>query len=154
MADLGGFDANAKENQKVSNALPAGEYKAVMVASEKKPTKDVDGSYLSTQWQICEGEFQNRRFFHIFNLWLNPSKSQAIQIAKGQLSELCRAVGVSTPKDSAELHGKPVLVKLKVTENEYGQQNNVVKFSPVPTRSAITPPATPAEPAAQGSSPW
>lgn len=138
MASFGddGFDSNAKENQKESNALPAGDYPAVLVASERKQTKDESGSYLKMDFQIIRGEFQNQHIFMNLNLWLaqtDEKKKMAIKIAKGQLSELCRAVGIGTPKDSTELHGIPLLVRLNVKENgEYGMQNNVTKFSPMP----------------------
>lgn len=145
MADFGndGFDSTAKENQKVNNALPAGEYHAVLVASEKKTTKDGSGAYLDCQFQIASGEFQNRRVMQKFNLWLaltDDKKRMAVQIAKGQLSELCRAVGVLNPKDSTELHGIPMMIKLNCKENgEYGMQNNITKISPMPNRQAVAP---------------
>ncbi len=117
MADLGGFDANDPKNKAPSNALPKGEYKAVLVKSERKATSAGDGFYLDCDFQIVSGEFQNKHIFHKLNLWLHPSKSQAIQIAKGQLSELCRAVGVPNPKDSSDLHNKAVIIKLTVKES-------------------------------------
>jgi hypothetical protein len=142
MASFGdnGFDSTAKENQKENNALPAGDYPAVLVATEKKQTKDDSGSYLKMDFQIIRGEFQNQHIFTNLNLWLaqtDEKKKMAIKIAKGQLSELCRAVGVGTPKDSTELHGVPLLIRLNVKENgEYGMQNNVTKFTPMPSAAA------------------
>lgn len=157
MAEFGdsGFDSTAKENQRVNNALPAGEYHAVLVASEKKATKLGDGAYLDCQFQIASGEFQNRRVMHKFNLWLaltDDKKRMAVQIAKGQLSELCRAVGVLNPKDSTELHGIPMMIRLNCKENgEYGMQNNITKFSPMPNRQAVAPVPVPA---AASDNPW
>jgi hypothetical protein len=156
MAEFGdsGFDATAKENQKVSNCLPAGEYPAVLVASEKKQTKDGSGHYLKMDFQITSGEFQNQHIFSNCNLWLaltDDKKRTAVQIAKGQLSELCRAVGVLNPKDSKELHGIPLMIKLNAKENgEYGMQNNITKFSPAPQRSS----AQQIPVAASGDNPW
>lgn len=160
MAEFGfgdeGFDSNAKENQKQNNCLPAGEYQAVLVASEKKPTKDGTGSYLKMDFQITSGEFQNQHIFTNCNLWLaatDDKKRMAIQIAKGQLSELCRAVGVPTPKDSRELHGIPMLIKLNAKENgEYGMQNNITKYSPAPRMQVAASAA--AGPAPVGENPW
>lgn len=126
-----GFDATAGENQRKNSVVPAGKYRAVMTASEKKATNDGTGSYLKTQWQIVSGEFQNRVIFQNFNLWLPPSKEQAIQIARGQMSELCRAVGVLNPKDSSELHNKVCVVKVKVRTDktgQYGDQNEIVGY--------------------------
>lgn len=131
MSDLGGvFDANAKENNQTS-CVPAGEYDVICVKSERKKTKDQLGEYLNCEFKITRGEFQNRTIFHKFNLWLAPSKTDAINIAKGQFSQFCRAVGVLTPSKSEELHNKNVLVKVNAKESEgFGMQNNITKFSP------------------------
>ena len=136
MASLGetGFDAAAPENQRVSSVVPAGEYRAIMTESEKKATNAGDGFYLKTKWQIVSGEFQNRIIFKNFNLWLPAHKEQALQIAKGEFSELCRAVGVLNPKDSSELHTKPCLIKVKVRVDKSGQyddQNDISGFKEV-----------------------
>lgn len=128
MADLTGFDAQAPENQN-SRCLPKGEYRCVMVASERKATNDGTGHYLNCEFSILDGEYQNQKIFCKLNVWLHPSKEKAIKIAKGQLSELCRAVNVLTPKDTSELHGKPLIVKVTIkTSDDYGDQNNVVGF--------------------------
>src|SRR5262249_47826942 len=37
----------------------------------------------------------------------------AVQIARAELSAICRAVGVLTPADSAELHQLPLLIYVK-----------------------------------------
>jgi hypothetical protein len=145
MADLGfgdsGFDANAPENQRTNSVVPAGEYPAIMVESEKKSTNANDGHYLNTKWQIVAGEFQNRIVFQKYNLWLAPHKETALQIARGQFSECCRAVGVNTPRDSSELHNKPVMIKVKVKkDDQYGDQNEITAYKPVgkPATSAPT----------------
>ena len=161
MASLGdgGFDAAAPENQKTSSVVPAGEYPAIMIESEKKETNAKDGHYLKTQWQIVKGEFQNRRIFCNFNLWLNPSKELAIQIGKGQFSECCRAVNVLNPKDSSELHNKPCMIKLKITkDDEYGDKNEITKFAPVGKQSSAPPAeqlqSAAAEPSTSDGNPW
>jgi hypothetical protein len=138
MADLGfgesGFDATAAENQRTNSVVPAGEYPAIMVESEKKPTNANDGHYLKTKWQIVAGEFQNRIVFKNFNLWLPAQKEQAIQIARGEFSEFCRAVGVPNPRDSSELHNKPCQIKVKVRVDKSGQyddQNDISGWKPI-----------------------
>ena len=132
MADLGGtFDANAKENNP-SNALPAGEYPAVLVKSDKPEGK----SFLYCEFQITAGEYQNRKIIHRFNLF--HANQEPRDIAKGQFSQFCRAVGVLTPKDSSELELKPLVIKINAKDSggQYGIQNNIVKFSPKPLSSA------------------
>ena len=128
-----GFDATAPENQRTNSVVPAGEYPAIMVESERKATNAGDGAYLKTKFQIVSGEFQNRIVFKNFNLWLPASKEQALQIARGEFSEFCRAVGVANPKDSGELHDKVCLIKVKVRKDkngEYDDQNDIGGFKP------------------------
>jgi hypothetical protein len=153
-----GFDANAPENKNASNVIPAGDYQAVIVASEKKANTKGTGSYLKLEIQITGGEFQNRRLFENINLWLtgNDQKTQdAVKIAKAKLSELCRAVNVLNPKESAELHGKAFSMTLGVRDaGEYGMQNNIKKFKPRTMAAVPTPPAPPAnQPAMARSAP-
>lgn len=153
MANLGGvFDANAKENQAPSNVVPKGDYEFIAVKSEKKRTKDGSGEYLSFQFQITKGEFQNRMVFQNFNLWLTPSATDpekaektktAIAIAKGNFSKFCRAVGVLTPQDSSELHNRPFIGKVKVRASEgYEEQNEIYDFSPKLQNAPLVQPST------------
>jgi hypothetical protein len=155
MADLGfgseGFDASAPENQRTSSVVPSGEYPAIMVESEKKPTNANDGHYLKTKWQIVSGEFQNRIIFKNFNLWLPPQKEQALQIARGEFSEFCRAVSVPNPKDSSELHNKPCMIKVKIRVDKSGQyddQNDISGFKPIGKAAPV------AVAASAGGDPW
>ena len=151
-----GFDATAPENQRASSVVPAGEYPAIMVESERKATNAGDGHYLKTKFQIVSGEFQNRTVFKNFNLWLPAHKEQALQIARGEFSEFCRAVGVPNPKDSAELDDKVCLVKVKVRVDKSGQyddQNDIGGFKPMATATA--PAAKQAPPASTSDgNPW
>lgn len=129
MADLSGFDASTVEPNQGFEPLPAGEYQAVIVASEMKPTKAGTGRYLELQLQILNGKYQNRKLFDRLNID-NPNE-QAVQIAKGTLSAICRAVNVLTPKDSSELHNKPLTISLKVKNDDKGNpQNEVNGYKP------------------------
>lgn len=131
MADLGGtYDANAKENNP-SNALPAGDYPAVMISSKRPEGKP----YLQCDFQIAGGEFQNRRVTHYFNLF--HANQEPRDIAKGQFSQFCRAVGVLTPKDSSELELKPLIIKLNAKESNGQLRNNITKFSPKPATAPV-----------------
>jgi hypothetical protein len=148
MADLGfgesGFDATAPENQRTNSVVPAGEYPMILVESERKQTKDGDGAYLKCKFQIVAGEFQNRIVFKNFNLWLPPSKEQALAIARGEFSEFCRAVNVPNPKDSSELHTKRFVGKVKVRVDKSGQyedQNDISGFKPDGGKTAAQPQA-------------
>ena len=102
MADLNGFNANDVEPTGNFEAIPAGKYLAAITDSETKPTKTGAGSYLQLSFTVLEGEYKNRVLWARLNL-ANPNQT-AVQIARGELSAICRAVGVMTPRDSAELH--------------------------------------------------
>ena len=143
MAELGegGFDAEAPENQRTNSVVPAGEYPAIMIESEKKATNARDGHYLKTRFQIVSGEFQNRHIFKNFNLWLPAHKEQALQIARGEFSEFCRSVGVANPKDSSELHDKPCMIKVKIRVDKSGQyddQNDISGFKAIGKQGPAT----------------
>lgn len=156
----GGFNAEAPENN-VSNIIPAGEYDAVIVKSEKvdcKPPKV--GAYLKLQFQIVQGEFQNRTLFQNLNIWLpenSDNNKTAVQISKGHLSAICRAIGVLNPKDSAELHNKAMRIKVGVREakGEYGAQNTITAFKPRGFAAPVAAPEASPQPVAAGSAnPW
>ncbi len=126
--NLQGFDANQYEPQSF-DVLPAGEYDVMIVASSVQEAKNGVGRYLKLELQVCSGQFRNRKLFDILNLW-NPS-TQAQTIARGQMSAICRAVGIMTPKDSSELHMKPLRVKVRIDKSEeYGDSNRVVAYKP------------------------
>lgn len=158
MANLTGFDARTVEPNQGFEALPAGEYPAVIIGSEMKQTKAGDGQFLKLELQILNGPFQNRKLFDRLNL-VNKN-DQAVQIAKGTLSAICRAVNVLTPKDSAELHNKPLTIKVAVGKDDKGNPNNEVKgYKPrhaeAPAKSLVEQAFEPETTAAAGSkSPW
>ena len=111
MADLQGFDANRVEPSKEFDPIPAGKYLAMITASEMKPNKAGTGQFLELTFQILEGEHKNRQLWTRLNL-SNPNET-AMRIAQAELSALCRAVGVMTPRDSVELHNLPLIIKVK-----------------------------------------
>ena len=148
MANLNDFDANAVEPTTEFDPVPAGKYLAVIAASEMKATKSGKGSYLELQFQIIEGEYANRNVWARLNLD-NPNP-QAVQIARAQLSAVCRAVGVMTPKDSCELHNLPLVIDVKCKKRKDTDEitNEIKGFH---KKEA---PTAPARPAASSTPPW
>ena len=116
MANLNGFNANEVEPAVGFEPLPAGKYLVVITDSEMKPTKSGNGHYLELTFQVIEGEYKNRLLWARLNLE-NPNEL-AVQIARGELSAICRAVGVMAPKDSVELHNLPLLVTVKCKKRD------------------------------------
>jgi len=110
MADLRGFDARNVEQMDEFEPIPAGKYVAAVVASDMKPTKAGDGSYLELQFQILEGPHKGRILWDRLNLD-NPN-ALAVKIARSQLAAICKSVGVLMPNDSTELHDLPLLIRV------------------------------------------
>lgn len=126
MPNLNGFDANEVDPAVDFEAIPAGKYLAVITESEMKPTKSGNGSYLEFVFEIIEGEHKGRNLWARLNLD-NPNQL-AVQIARGELSAICRAVGVMQPKDSLELHNLPLLITVKLKKRtDTGDIVNEVK---------------------------
>jgi len=126
MANLNGFNAHEVEPSSTFDPLPAGKYLAAITASEMKATKDGVGSYLNIEFTILEGEFKERKVWD--RLCLNHPNAQTVKIARGNLSAICRAVGVMQPRDSVELHNIPLLVTVKLKKREdTGELANEVK---------------------------
>jgi hypothetical protein len=151
MSNLGdlNFDASAVEPRASFEAIPAGVYDVVVVNSEKKTTKAGTGAFVELEMQILNGPYQNRKLWDRLNLW-NPN-DKAVAIARGTLSAICRAVGVLAPKDTAELHGKPLSCTVVVKKDDDGNPTNEVKgYKPRGGgQQARVPQANPAQPVTQ-----
>lgn len=139
MSNLSDLNFNANEIEPVSfDVVPAGDYDACIVDSEVKTTSDGAGKYLKLEFQILSGSYQNRKIWENLNIWNNSEK--AVQIAKGSLSAICRAVGVLTPKDSCELHNKPMVIGVKVEKSPgFNDQNRIKSYKPRNSGPAAPP---------------
>lgn len=136
MAELN-FDANTTPPNEPRDVLPAGEYDVAITASEAYVTTSGNMGGLKLEMQVLNGKHQNRKLWDRVNFRAVPGKvltegeKKAVTIGAGNLSSLCRAVGVLTPKDSSELHGRAFRVKVTVKQSEeYGPQNNISAYKP------------------------
>ena len=111
MVSLGNFDANQVDPNTTFDPIPAGKYLAAITDSQMKPTKTGTGHYLELTLQILEGEFKGRQLWARLNLD-NPN-AQTVKIARGELSAICRAVGVMSPGDSTDLHNLPMIITVR-----------------------------------------
>ena len=129
------FNAEAIEPMNDFSPIPTGEYTAVITASDMKDTKSGSGKYLQLTYQIVDGEYKNRLIFENINL-INRNEV-AVQIAQKTLSSICHAVGVLHPKDSNELHDKPLMIKVGIrpASGEYGEQNIIKARGPLKSSS-------------------
>jgi len=109
------FDANTVEPSTGFDPIPAGKYPAVIIESEMKTTKSGTGRYLELTFEVIDGEYHGRKVWARLNLE-NPN-STAVEIARSELSAICRAVNVRQPRDSVELHNLPLVITVRGNKN-------------------------------------
>lgn len=155
MADLGNFDASEVEPSSDFGAIPPGRYEAIVTATEWRDTSSGNGRYLKLTLQVVGGPHDGHVLFDNLNLE-NPSE-KAVQIARGTLSRICRAVGVMKPRDSEDLHGLPLVVRVE-NETYEGQMYNRVKGYYAKDGGEEKKPSkaspAPAQAAGGGGAPW
>ena len=159
MAELN-FDAtNVVPATGKQEAIPAGWYNAAMVSSEMKLTKDKMGSYLECIFNILDGPHVGGKLYSRLNLRNN--NTAAVEIAYGELSAICHAVGIMQVQDSSHLHGKPLKLKVIIgpTTEQYPDANNEIRaYKPIdynPDAASTGSPkmATPVAPPVQNQQP-
>jgi hypothetical protein len=120
------FDSNVVDPMGKFTPIPVDDYLAIVVDSEMKDTKKGDGKYLLLTYEVVEGEFKGRKIFDALNL-VNRN-TQTVEIAQRALSAVCRATGVLHPKDSAELHGKPLVISVGIRAGSNGfEDKNIIR---------------------------
>ena len=144
MANLGNFNANEVEPNTAFEPLPAGKYLAAITDSEMKTTKKGDGSYLQLEFTVLEGNCKGRKVWD--RLCINHPTAITQKIARGNLSAICRAIGVMQPKDSAELHNLPLVINVKCKKREDNDElANEIKGYATKKSPQSNPPAPQAE---------
>ena len=155
------FDATSVEPTTAYELLPAGKYRAQIVESEMRVTKNGMGQFLWLMIDILDGEQKGRKIFDQLNL-VNPNPT-TVEIAQRTLSAICHATGRMHVSDSEELHLIPmtIQVKIKPPKNGYGESNAIAylpseKGAASATRTAkpASDPAVSAVPPKMASAPW
>jgi len=126
------FDGDSQEEMDDFSVMPAGEYLAQIQKSEIKPTKDGKGKRLNLQFKILEGKYNGRVVFEGLNI-KNKNKI-AENISLKTLKTIC--VVCNKPhgvKDSEELHGKPMIITLKIkpAQNGYPEGNAISYYKKI-----------------------
>ena len=139
------FNANEVDPAVGFDPIPAGSYTAIITESEMKPTKTGNGRYLQLTFQIIDGDCKGRQVWARLNLE-NPSE-MAVKIARGELSAICRAVGVMAPRDSLELHNAPLTIRVACKKRDdvggAGEITNEIKgFESAGSVAPVAPSAT------------
>ena len=128
MGNLSGFDANTVDPAVEREPVPAGKYQAFIIDSEMKETQAGTGRYMTFTWQIVGGDYQDRKVWSLHNLE-NPNP-KAVEIARKELSSICRAVGVMKPDDGADLYNRICNIKTKIVRSEeFGDKNEITSWS-------------------------
>jgi hypothetical protein len=157
VANLSGFDASQHEPMKdFSDPVPKGEYMSWATESEMKETTNKDGQRLVFTWEIVDGEYKGRKIWSGLNLVNKNPK--AVEIAQRELADICKACNVIRPKDSSQLHGIPIIVKVDVETYKDKLQNKVKGYKSASGAQQQMPPTQqaqqPAAPPVAAKPPW
>lgn len=149
------FNATDVQPLEVFEAIPNGEYEAVITESDMKPNKANTGAYLELKTEIVSGDYAGRKLTARLNLH-NPSQ-KAVEMARRELSSICHATGVIHPGDSSELHNIPLVIRVRQTKRDDGTLSNEIAGwkakEPVAPAAPVAAANTAAQ-AAQGTAPW
>lgn len=138
------FNANEVQPTTGFEPIPAGKYVAVINDDIMKDTRSGTGRYLQLEFEIIEGEYRGRKLWARLNLE-NPN-AQAVQIARSELSAICRAVNVMQLRDTVELHNMPLVISVRCKKNRETDemQNEIAGYEPKQSYSASAPAPVPA----------
>ena len=144
------FDVNSLPvSDRNFEPLPAGWYTAVVNSAEIKITKSGTGKYIAVRYDITGPTHQGRVVFG--NLNIKNANSKAEEIGRQQLGEIMRAVGLATVKDTDQLIGGQLEIKLEIRESEqYGNSNDVKAFK----SSGSAPPKAALAASGKAAPPW
>lgn len=107
--------------------LPAGWYSATITKADLTATKDGNGQYIKIRYDITGPTHQGRVVFG--NLNIRNSSQKAEEIGRQQLGDIMRAIGMAKVRDTDQLIGYSLDIKLEIKEDEkYGASNEVKRF--------------------------
>jgi hypothetical protein len=156
MANIGHFDATNIAPREDFSPIPTGEYPALIIDSDLKPTKSNNGHYLELTCEVSAGEYKGRRVWARLNLD-NPNP-KAVEIAQRELSAICHATGVMKVTDSAQLHNKPLVIRVEYVEagGNRNSPTNEIKAWKAPEAGAVVQQraAAPAATTTGAAPPW
>lgn len=132
--------------------LPEGWYNAAITGAEIKSTKAGDGKYIAVKYAITGPTHQGRVIFG--NLNIKNASTKAEEIGRQQLGEIMRAIGLATVRDTDQLIGGNLSIKLAVRTGEYAG-NEVKGFKALGGASVgAAKVASPAPAAGKTAPPW
>ena len=159
------FDATTVNPQGDRSAVPEGEYNVILSNTEVSPAPGQPAAngtdrQIKCTYKILDGPLAGQMVFG--NIQVEHSNPVAKQIGLERLSAICHCVGVHKISDTAQLHGRPLRVKVtqrRVETTKDGTTstaiyNDIVSFMDKDGKTAASlnsaPPSTPAPPAWAG----
>lgn len=112
MSQLNHFDAASYPPRREHSTVPAGSYGVKVIHTEHNVNNAGTGSHERVDFEICDGDYAGRQI----PTWLNlkhPNET-TVRLAYRELAEICRAADVLQPKDTTELHGRPLTINVRV----------------------------------------
>lgn len=141
-----------RENSGSFEPLPDGWYDVIVNSAEIRHTKAGTGKYLHLRYDVQGPTHGGRVVFG--NLNIRNANPKAEEIARQQMGELMRAVGLAKLSDTDQLHGLALKVKLTTRKSDqYGDQNEIKAFKAAGSSPSSAKPAAPAAPA-RPTPPW
>jgi hypothetical protein len=154
MAAIGNFDATQVAPAAPREAIPAGWYNCSMVKSDKKMTKNNNGSYLEVTFEVLDGPYARSQV--IDNINLENQNPVAVEIGYRTLSAICHAVQVMQVQDTAILHNRPLQVNVGLRPagpgndgKHYEASNDVKGYKAIGGAVAQSAPVAPPAPVVQ-----
>lgn len=140
--------------------LPAGWYTVTITKADITPTKNGTGEYIKVRYDVVGPTHAGRVVFGNLNTKNESAKAQ--EIGRQQVGELLRACGIAVLKDTDQLIGCDLDIKLSIRkgDGQYDDQNEVKGFRAVEggaiPKAAGKPAPSGAAPAEGGkkSPPW
>jgi len=125
------FDARTVAPQGERVPLPEGEYNVVLTGTEIKSKPDSpQNRQLVCTYKVQDGPLVGQTL--TTSIMISHENAVAQRIGQEKLSALCWVTGVIQISDSAQLHGRPLRLKITVD----GKYNEVVAFMDASGRTA------------------
>ena len=111
--------------------IPPGWYAAEITAAEVRETKSGTGDYIKLRFDITGPEYSGRVVFG--NINIRNANPQAEAIARRQLGEIMRAIGLGSISNTDQLIGGTLSIKvaIRAASDQYEAQNEVKGFKPL-----------------------
>jgi hypothetical protein len=154
MANIANFSRRADElPEQEYSLIPDGQYNADIEKAELRQTKDGTGQYINLQMKILGPTQGGRVVFGTINIQNKSEKAEEIGLR--QLKEVKAACGLAALRDTDELVGRQIKVKIKTQPEKdgYPARNTVAGYSSVSGNTMPMPAGGSTPPTAASSTP-